>query len=164
MPAAASPAPLKIFSFSQCVEGSAVHQSGRNTSTVRSGNSYRTLVRMASKVDSSICMTSAVTAETSYLVWSVLAISVAASPDGSRELTTMTKGFPAARSSRMTRSSASAYSSRGISVMDPSVVTMTPIVAWSAMTFCVPISAASVIGISWSNHGVLTMRGSSSSN
>lgn len=46
----------------------------------------------------------------------------------------------------------------------PSVVTTTPTVEWSVMTLRVPISAASVMGISWSNHGVMTMRGARSSN
>ena len=46
----------------------------------------------------------------------------------------------------------------------PSVVTTMPTVEWSQMTFRVPSSAASVMGISWSYHGVITMRGDSSSN
>ena len=61
----------------------------------------------------------------------------------------------------MTRSSASSYSSRGISLMEPSVVTTNPMVECSWMTFCVPISAAILNGISSSNHGVITMRGCS---
>ena len=63
----------------------------------------------------------------------------------------------------MTRSSASAYAERGMSTMLPSVVTTTPIVACSQMTRRVPISAASSNGMSWSNHGVRTMRASSPS-
>ena len=47
--------------------------------------------------------------------------------------------------------------------MVPSVVTTTPMVQCSAMTLRVPISAASVMGISWSNQGVVTMRGMPSS-
>ena len=47
--------------------------------------------------------------------------------------------------------------------MVPSVVTTMPMVECSAMTFRVPISAASVMGISWSNQGVVTIRGASSS-
>ena len=43
--------------------------------------------------------------------------------------------------------------------MVPSVVTTMPRVEWSVMTFWVPISAAWVMGISWSNHGVVTIRG-----
>ena len=48
--------------------------------------------------------------------------------------------------------------------MVPSVVMTTPTVEWSVMTLRVPISAASVMGISWSNQGVMTMRGDRSSN
>ena len=48
--------------------------------------------------------------------------------------------------------------------MVPSVVMTMPTVEWSAMTLRVPSSAASVMGISWSYHGVITMRGDSSSN
>ena len=46
----------------------------------------------------------------------------------------------------------------------PSVVTTMPTVEWSQMTFRVPSSAASVMGISWSYHGVMTIRGARSSN
>ena len=42
--------------------------------------------------------------------------------------------------------------------MVPSVVTTMPMVECSAMTFRVPISAASDIGISCSNQGVVTIR------
>ena len=45
----------------------------------------------------------------------------------------------------------------------PSVVTTMPTVEWSQMTFRVPSSAASVIGISWSYQGVITIRGDRSS-
>ena len=61
----------------------------------------------------------------------------------------------------MTRSSASAYSSRGMSLIEPSVVTTSPMVECSWMTFWVPISAAMLKGISCSNQGVITMRGCS---
>ena len=88
----------------------------------------------------------------------------ARAPPGSAEFSTTTKGLPISCSSRMTRSSASSSSARGISVTLPSVVTTTPTVEWSVMTLRVPISAASVMGISWSNHGVMTMRGARSSN
>ena len=47
--------------------------------------------------------------------------------------------------------------------MLPSVVTTMPMVQWSSITFLVPSSAASAMGISWSNHGVVTMRGLPSS-
>ena len=47
--------------------------------------------------------------------------------------------------------------------MVPSVVTTMPTVECSLMTFWVPISAASVMGISCSDQGVITIRGSSSS-
>ena len=42
--------------------------------------------------------------------------------------------------------------------MVPSVTTAMAMVEWSEMTFRVPISAASVMGISWSNQGVVTIR------
>ena len=42
--------------------------------------------------------------------------------------------------------------------MVPSVVTTMPMVECSAITFRVPISAASAMGISWGNQGVVTMR------
>ena len=48
--------------------------------------------------------------------------------------------------------------------MLPSVVMTMPIVECSAITLCVPISAASVIRISFSNHGVATRRSSPFSN
>ena len=47
--------------------------------------------------------------------------------------------------------------------MVPSVVTTMPMVECSAMTFRVPISAASVMGMGWGNQGVVTIRGVSSS-
>ena len=46
-----------------------------------------------------------------------------------------------------------------MSVTVPSVVMTMPMVPWSSMTFFVPSSAASGMGISWSYHGVVTMRG-----
>jgi hypothetical protein len=51
-----------------------------------------------------------------------------------------------------------------MSVMEPSVVMTTPTVECSWMTFRVPISAASAMGISWSIQGVMTIRGAPSSN
>ena len=42
--------------------------------------------------------------------------------------------------------------------MLPSVVTTRPMVAWSWMTFWVPMAAAFVNGISYSNQGVFTCR------
>ena len=50
-----------------------------------------------------------------------------------------------------------------MSVMVPSVVTTMPMVECSAMTFRVPISAASVMGMGSENQGVVTIRGVSSS-
>lgn len=47
--------------------------------------------------------------------------------------------------------------------MVPSVVTTIPMVQCSSITFFVPSSAASVIGISSWNQGVVTMRGCPSS-
>ena len=51
-----------------------------------------------------------------------------------------------------------------MSVMEPSVVMTMPTVECSWMTFRVPISAASAMGISWSIQGVITIRGVPSSN
>ena len=48
--------------------------------------------------------------------------------------------------------------------MLPSVVTTMPMVECSAITLRVPFSAASVMLISWSNQGVVTMRSLPSSN
>ena len=45
-----------------------------------------------------------------------------------------------------------------MSVMVPSVVTTMALVECSETTFRVPISAASAMGISWSNQGVVTIR------
>ena len=73
------------------------------------------------------------------------------------------KGLLISWSSRMTLSSASSYSSLGMSLMLPSVVTTSPMVEWSVMTFFVPISAAILKGMASSNQGVFTMRGCSSS-
>ena len=47
--------------------------------------------------------------------------------------------------------------------MLPSVVTTTAMVECSEITFRVPISAASVMGMGWSNQGVVTILGSPSS-
>ena len=80
---------------------------------------------------------------------------------GSMQLSSTTKGLWISCSSRITRSSASRYSSRGISLMLPSVVTTRPMVECSLITFRVPISAAILKGISDGNQGVITMRGAS---
>ena len=77
------------------------------------------------------------------------------------QLRRMIKGFLISLSSETTRSSASSYSSRGISLMLPSVVMSSPMVECSVMTFCVPISAAILKGIGSSYHGVRIMRGRS---
>ena len=50
-----------------------------------------------------------------------------------------------------------------MSVMVPSVVTTMPMDAWSSMTFRVPSSAASVMGMGASDQGVETIRGLPSS-
>ena len=47
--------------------------------------------------------------------------------------------------------------------MVPSVVTTMPMEQCPSMTFFVPSSAASVMGISWSYQGVVTIRGTPSS-
>ena len=62
-----------------------------------------------------------------------------------------------------TFSSASIQSFLVKSPIEPSVVTIIPIVEWSFITFSVPISAASTNGISSGNQGVLTIRGPFSS-
>ena len=80
---------------------------------------------------------------------------------GSTVFMITTNGFPSSLSSRITRSSHSSYSARGMSEIEPSVVMTRPIVEWSVMTFCVPISAAILKGISSSNHEVMTIRGCS---
>ena len=61
----------------------------------------------------------------------------------------------------MTRDSASSYSDRGMSLMEPSVVITRPMVLCSVMTFLVPSSAAMLKGTSRSNQGVITIRGCS---
>ena len=80
---------------------------------------------------------------------------------GCAQLSNTANGFSSSWSSRITLSSASSYSSLGMSLIEPSEVTTSPMVECSWMTFCVPISAAMLNGISWSNHGVMTMRGCS---
>ena len=82
---------------------------------------------------------------------------------GSTQFKSTTKGRPVPRSSSTTRSSASSYSSRGMSLMLPSVVTTRPMVECSVMTFLVPISAAMLKGMGSSNQGVRTILGWSSS-
>ena len=74
-----------------------------------------------------------------------------------------TNGLFSAVNSSITRFSASAYSFLGICVILPSVVTTSPIVECSSITFFVPISAARLNGISSSLHGVITILGASSS-
>ncbi|CDD52847.1 unknown [Ruminococcus sp. CAG:379] len=83
----------------------------------------------------------------------------ASSLSGSVQFSSTTKGFPSSCSSRITRCSHSAYSLRGISEMEPSVVTTSPMVECSEITFRVPTSAAMLKGTSSSNQGVATMRG-----
>ena len=68
------------------------------------------------------------------------------------------KGLPISFNSLTAVSSAFMYESRFSSPKEPSVVTTTPMVECSLMTFLVPISAALVKGISVWNQGVLTMR------
>ena len=81
--------------------------------------------------------------------------------DGSTQFIIITKGLCMSCNSFITLSSHSAYSSLGISEILPSVVTTSPIVECSVITFCVPISAAILNGISSSNHGVITILGCS---
>ena len=50
-----------------------------------------------------------------------------------------------------------------MSLMLQSVVTRTPMVEWSEMTFFVPNSAACSNGIGAGDHGVITIRGAPSS-
>ena len=46
-----------------------------------------------------------------------------------------------------------------MSLTEPSVVTTMPMVECSQITLRVPVSAARSKGTSWSNHGLLTIRG-----
>ena len=96
-----------------------------------------------------------------YFSDSCFAIAFASAVCGSIQLSRTAKGLPSSCNSVITRSSHSAYSARGRSVMLPSVVTTRPMVECSAMTFRVPTSAAILNGTSWSNQGVCTILGCS---
>ena len=50
-----------------------------------------------------------------------------------------------------------------MSLIEPSVVTTTPMVEWSRITLRVPVSAARSKGTASSNQGLFTIRGLSSS-
>ena len=93
-----------------------------------------------------------------YFSFSSAASSIVSSLYGFCEFNRMTYGFAIAFSSSTVCSSAFTYAFRGSSPIVPSVVTTIPIVAWSRITFWVPIDAAVVNGISCSDHGVFTMR------
>ena len=82
---------------------------------------------------------------------------------GRIEFNTTTYGFPISSSFVIVVFSASVYASRSSSPIEPSVTTTIPMVAWSRITFSVPMRAASTNGISSSIHGVLTIRFSSPS-
>ena len=100
---------------------------------------------------------------TPYLSVSDAAIFLTSSDSGLVLFKSTTNGFLRPFSSDITLPSASSYSLRGISLIEPSVVMTSPIVECSLITFCVPISAAILNGISCSNHGVFTIRGLSPS-
>ena len=85
-----------------------------------------------------------------------IAMACAISPFGSVEFKTITNGFPVSFSSLITLSSELIYTSLSSSPIEPSVVTTTPKVECSSITFFVPISAASSNGIFSSYQGVFT--------
>ena len=71
----------------------------------------------------------------SYSSVSLVARALVSAESGDTVLSITTKGFPSSFNSRITRSSHSLYSSRGMSVIEPSVVITSPIVEWSVITF-----------------------------
>lgn len=85
---------------------------------------------------------------TSYSCSILAASSLEAEEVGSTQLRTTANGLPMAFSSSITRRSAAAYSARGISEIEPSVVTTRPMVLCSLMTLAVPTSAAMLKGTS----------------
>ena len=96
---------------------------------------------------------------TPYFSVSLAAASAASAESGYIQLSKTINGLFIAFSSSITRSSASSYSSLGISLILPSVVITRPIVECSFITLRVPISAAILKGIGSSNHGVITILG-----
>ena len=144
--------------------GSASSHSGRKMPMDLSGNSSST-ERMIPAMSSSVSvMQLTLMQRTSYRAVISSAMAIAVSDAGSALLRRTTKGFPMLFSSFIARSSGASYFSRGMSHIVPSVVTTMPTVECSVMTLCVPFSAASVMVISWSNHGVVTRRSAPSSN
>ncbi len=134
-------------------------QDGKLSEMLETGNSYSTLSKIA--LISSSLRSKQLTGITGTLYFSLIdAQRESASADcGSTQFITTTNGLLISFNSLITLSSASSYSSRGIALIEPSVVTTSPIVECSLITFCVPISAAILNGISSGNHGVLTILG-----
>ena len=94
-----------------------------------------------------------------YFSVNLCANSCASGDSGYIQFSSIINGLFMAFNSSITRSSASSYSLRGISLMLPSVVITKPIVECSFITLRVPISAAILNGMGSSNHGVITIRG-----
>ncbi len=117
-------------------------QPGKEIPTFDIGNSY--------KISESISLTSCSVSSrqltgitgTPYLFESNVQSSIELFDLGSTQFISTTNGLSRALSSSITRSSASSYSSRGMELIEPSVVITRPIVECSVITFFVPISAA----------------------
>ncbi len=156
---ALSPINANIFDLNSSFSSRLLIQLGKLSSMRFAGNSYNAFSSklLIPAVSSSRQFTG--TTGTLYFSASDFARETASLLSGSMQLRATTKGLFISLSSLITRSSASAYSSRGIWLIEPSVVTTRPIVECSLITFCVPISAAILKGISSSNQGVRTIRG-----
>ena len=127
------------------------------------GNSKSTLAKILFISFSSSSMQLTGSTGTPYFSLNFLASCLTDCNSGLTEFKRTINGLLISFNSLITLSSASSYSERSISLIEPSVVMTRPIVEWSVMTFLVPISAAMSKGIASSNQGVFTMRGASSS-
>ena len=144
---------------SLCSSGSEFIQRGKLMHISLIGNSKRTRdnICFISSSDNSRQFTGCTGIP--YFSVSLCASSCASADSGYIQLSNITNGLFIAFSSSITRSSASSYSLRGISLMLPSVVMTSPIVECSFITLRVPISAAMLKGMGSSNHGVITILG-----
>ena len=131
--------------------------------TLQTGNSYKISVKISFISCSVISRQFTGTTGTPYFSVSEVQSAIDDGDFGLSVFINTIKGLSSAFNSSITLSSASSYSSRGIDVIVPSVVTTKPIVECSVMTFLVPISAAILNGISSSYQGVFTILGCSSS-
>ena len=158
---AASRMASKTAVLSQCPFSSEIIHRGSSTAISRTGNS-KSISESRPLMSSSVSSRQLTTATGRPYFSSICFCRALVSGErGEAVFKRIKKGLPSSVSSRITRSSASSYSSRGMSVKLPSVVSTRPRVEWSVMTFRVPTSAAMLKGTSSSNQGVRTIRGAS---